>query len=100
MANLDQIVCVASLGCGKGCIRFWGRLDQNCSFHGNRKPPLTYNGENDVYHFLVVFNPILFIFLGNKDMHKISDVLPQNKNRSLRPIFHGSVILPYILKTI
>ena len=25
-ANLDQILCVASLGWGKGCIRFWGRL--------------------------------------------------------------------------
>ena len=24
--NLDQILCVASLGWGKGCIRFWGRL--------------------------------------------------------------------------
>ena len=35
-------------GVGKGCIRFWGRLDQNSGFHGNRKPPLTYNGENDV----------------------------------------------------
>ena len=45
-ANLDQILCVASLGWGKGCIRFWGRLDQNSGFHGNRKPPLTCNGEN------------------------------------------------------
>ena len=35
-------------GVGEGCIRFWGRLDQNSGFHGNRKPPLTYNGENDV----------------------------------------------------
>ena len=26
LANLDQILCVASLGWGKGCIRFWGRL--------------------------------------------------------------------------
>ena len=31
---------------GKGCNRFWGRLDQNCSYHGNRKLPLTYNGKN------------------------------------------------------
>ena len=37
-----QILCVASLGWGKGCIRFWGRLDQNSGFRGNRKPPLTY----------------------------------------------------------
>ena len=48
MTNLDQILCVASLGVGKGCIMFWGRLDQNSGAHGNRKPPLTYNGENGV----------------------------------------------------
>ena len=46
LANLDQILCVASLGVGKGCIMFWGRLDQNSAVHGNRKPLLTYNGEN------------------------------------------------------
>ena len=51
LANLDQILCVASLGWGKGCIRFWGRLDQNSGQHGNRKAPLTYNGENDVSTF-------------------------------------------------
>ena len=51
LANLDQILCVASLGWGKGCIRFWGRLDQNSGYHGNRKAPLTYNGENDVSTF-------------------------------------------------
>ena len=48
IANLDQILCVASLGVEKGCIMFWGRLDQNSGVHGNRKPPLTYNGENGV----------------------------------------------------
>ena len=26
LVNLYQILCVASLGWGKGCIRFWGRL--------------------------------------------------------------------------
>ena len=26
LANLDQILCVASLGWGKDCMRFWGRL--------------------------------------------------------------------------
>ena len=48
LANLDQILCVALLGVGKGCIMFWGRLDQNSGVYGNRKPPLTYNGENGV----------------------------------------------------
>ena len=51
LANVDQILCVASLGVGKGCIMFWGRLDQNSGVHGNRKPPLTYNGENGVSTF-------------------------------------------------
>ena len=50
LANLDQILCVASLGVGKGYM-FWGRLDQNSGVHGNRKPPLTYNGENGVATF-------------------------------------------------
>ena len=50
-ASLDQILCVASLGAGKGCIMFWGRLDQNSGVHGNRNPPLTYNGENGVCTF-------------------------------------------------
>ena len=51
LANLDQILYVASLGVGKGCIMFWGRLDQNSGDDGNRKPPLTYNGENGVSTF-------------------------------------------------
>ena len=51
LANLDQILYVASLGVGKGCIMFWGRLDQNSGVHGNRKLPLTYNGENGVSTF-------------------------------------------------
>ena len=51
LANLDQILCVALLGLGKGCIMFLGRLDQNSGVHGNRKSPLTYNGENGVSTF-------------------------------------------------
>ena len=55
LANLDQIVYVASLGWGKGCLRFLGRLDQNSGFHGNRKRPLTYNRENNVSTFSRLF---------------------------------------------
>ena len=74
LANLDQILCVASLGVGKGCIMFWGRLDQNSVAHGNRKPPLTYNGENGVSTFSrLLLIRSFFILAGNKDMHKISD---------------------------
>ena len=50
-ASPGQILFVASVGWGKGCIRFWGRLDQNCCCHGNQKLPLTYNGENGVSTF-------------------------------------------------
>ena len=63
LANLDQILCVASLERGKGCIRFWGRLDQNSGFHGNKKPPLTYNGENDVSTFSRLFLIQSFLYL-------------------------------------
>ena len=55
LANVDQILYEASLGWGKGCIKFWDRLDQNSGFHGNRKRPLTYNGENDVSTFSLLF---------------------------------------------
>ena len=63
LANLDQILCLSSEGVGKGCIRFWGRLDQNSGVHGNRKPPLTYNGENGVSTFsrLLLIRSLLYL---------------------------------------
>ena len=63
LANLDQILCVASLGVGKGCIMFWGRLVQNSGVHDNRKPPLTYNGENGVSTFsrLLLIRSFLYL---------------------------------------
>ena len=63
LANLDQILYVASLGWGKGCIRFWGRLDQNSGFQGNRKLPLAYNGENDVTTLSRLFLIQSFLYL-------------------------------------
>ena len=63
LANLDQILCVASLGVGKGCIMFWGRLDQTSGVHGNRKPPLTYNRENGVSTFSRLLMIRSFIYL-------------------------------------
>ena len=63
LAYLDQILCVASLGWGKGCIRFWGRLDQNSGFHGNRKPSLTYNGKMVSPPFLGCFFIWSFLYL-------------------------------------
>ena len=51
LANFSQILSVASLGRWKGCIRFLGRSDRNCGYHGNRKLPLSYNGKNGVSAF-------------------------------------------------
>ena len=63
LASLDQILFVASLGVGKGCIIFWGRLDHNSGVHGNRKPPLTYNGENGVSNFSQLLLIWSFVYL-------------------------------------
>ena len=62
-ASLDQILCVASLGWGKGCLMFLGRLDQHSGVHGNRKPPLTYNGENGVSTFSRLLLTQSFLYL-------------------------------------
>ena len=60
---LNQILCVASVGMGKGCIMFWGRLNQNPGVRGNRKPPLTYNGENGVSTFSWLLLIQFFLYL-------------------------------------
>ena len=81
LVNLDQIVCVASLGMGKGCIMFWGWLDQNSGVHGNRKLPLTW-GKWCPHLFLIAFDPILFILAGDEDKHKISDEFELRPDRT------------------
>ena len=43
------------IGVGGRLLRFWGRLDQNSGFHGNRMPPLTYIGEKEVSTFTRLF---------------------------------------------
>ena len=59
LANLDQILCVASLEVGKGCIMFWGWLDQNSGVHGSRKASLTYNGET--FSWLLLIRSFLYL---------------------------------------
>ena len=63
LANLNQILCEASLEVLKGCIMSWDRLDENSGVHGNRKPPLTYNGENDVstFSWLLLIRSFLYL---------------------------------------
>ena len=93
MANLHQILFEASLGWGKGCIRFGGRSDENSGFHGNRKLPLTYNGENGVDNYFI-FDRSFVVLAGNEDSHKISDQLDFRPNRTI----HFGVTRPWATK--
>ena len=63
LANLEQSLCVASMGVAKSCKMFWGRLDKNSGAHGNRNPPLTYNGENGVstFSWLLLIRSFLYL---------------------------------------
>ena len=63
LANLDQISCVASLGWGKRLHKDLGQIGSKLWFHGNRKPLLTYNGENDVSIFSLLFLIRSFLYL-------------------------------------
>ena len=61
------------IGVGERLHKLFGADWIKTGFHGNRKPPLTYNMENDVSTFSrLFFDPILLILAGNEDMHKIS----------------------------
>ena len=62
LANIDHIY-VASMAVRKGCIMFWGRLDQNSGVHGNRKPSVPNNGENSVSIFsrLLLIRSFLYL---------------------------------------
>ena len=57
-------------GMGERLHKVLGQIGSKLWFPGQQKPPLTYNGENNVS---VVFYLILFILADNEDMHKISD---------------------------
>ena len=51
-----------------------GQIRSKLWFPWQQKPPLTYNGENDVSTFSrLFFYPILYMLAGNEYMHKISD---------------------------
>ena len=65
-ANLDQILCVALLGWGKGCVRFWGRLTLAHWTQVSDRCPLG-------YLFSVVFDWILLILSCNKNKHSSLD---------------------------
>ena len=52
LASPDQSLCVASLGWGKGCIRFWGRLTLAHWTQGSDRCPLGYLLVGPFVHFL------------------------------------------------
>ena len=61
-------------GIGERLRKVLGQIESTLLFPWQQKVPLTYNGEKWCLHlFSVVFDPILFILAGNKDMHKISN---------------------------
>ena len=67
-----------------------GQIGSNSGSHDNRKPPLTYNGENDVSTLQLFFDPILFTLAGNKHMHKMLDEFEFRTDRTT----HYGVSLP------
>ena len=60
VGNLDQILCVASLGWGKGCIRFWGWLTLARWTQVSDRCPLGYLYFNFFRCLFEKFLPILF----------------------------------------
>ena len=85
MANL---VFEASLGWGKGCIRFGGRSDENSGFHGNRKLPLTYNGENVVRSISTSF------LIGASSNLQVTRTAIKSRTRPTLKIFWFAVYRP------
>ena len=72
LVNLDQILCAASLGVGKGCLMFWSWLDQNSGVHGNRNPHWLIMGKMVSPLFLGCFWSNPFYLACNEDMLEIS----------------------------
>ena len=50
-------------GVGKRLHKVLGQIGSKLWFHGNRKPPLTYNGENDISTFSRLFFIRSFLYL-------------------------------------
>ena len=51
------------IGVGERLRTVWGQIRSKLGFHGNRNPPLTYNGENDVCTFFRLFLIRSFLYL-------------------------------------
>ena len=58
----SNLMC-SIIGVGERLHNVLGQIGSNAGFHGNRKPPLTYNGENDVSTFSRLFLIRSFLYL-------------------------------------
>ena len=63
LVNLDQILCVASLGVGKGCILFLRLIGSKLWCPWQQKAPLTYTGGNGVSTFFRLLLIQSFLYL-------------------------------------
>ena len=73
LANLDHILCVVSLGWGKGCIRFWADWIKTLVSMATDCPHWLIMGKTMSPPFLGYFWSDPFLLAGNEDMHKILD---------------------------
>ena len=58
---------------GERLLKVLGQIGAKLWFPRQQKAPLTYNGENDVSTFSLLFCIRFFKVAGNEDRHKISD---------------------------
>ena len=70
LASLVQILCVASLGWRKGCVRFGAHCIKTLVYMATESPRWLIMGKTMSPPFLGCCDPILFILAGNEDMHK------------------------------
>ena len=80
LANLDQILCVASLGWGKGCIRFWDRLTLAHWTQVSDRCPLGY--------LLLIWTSVIYcvFFLSGSTLWKLCHSNPNQLNFRYRNI--------------
>ena len=111
LANLDQILCVASLGWGKGCIGFWAdwitQVSDRCPLgylfsplsvspfflplsppHQHHVDPVLYHLSPGIYHFTAtntLFNMPIKIKNAGRVMHKMSRLVTNPTEWHVRP---------------
>ena len=95
LANLDQILCVASLGLGKGCIRFWGRLTLAHWTQVSNRCPLGY-----LLRFLPINDRLLLIMTENDVNSPINNDPMEKRNKFINHLsyYHEGIYLASLSK--